>query len=176
MRKQNSQYTVHSWIKWVLLGLILIVISCLTYLFFLYSDIQDNRTLKYQDSKDAVIEKTSVSQIENITEYNGKNQFHVIFGSTNEGANKIVFVPLNENSGKLTTFNQAEIISQQEIKNSWAKQCEDCELIDITPAIENSEPLWEVTYIDDSNRYIFDYLSMFDGTRVQQYRLKSIFN
>lgn len=173
---QNSRYTVPNWLKWGLLGFILVLISCFIYLFFLYSDIQQSRTVNYQDSKQEVLDKTNVSQIENIAKYNGEHQFHVIFGATKNDGNKIVFVPLGKKNKRLTVIDGSKIITKQQIMDQWKQQCQNCELIDITPAMENNEPLWEVTYVDDSERYIFDYLSVYDGTRIQRYRLKSIFH
>lgn len=176
MRKQNSRYTVPNWVKWAVVGLVLVFVSCFIYLFFLYSDIQQSKTANYHDSQEKVLDKTKVSKIEKITQYNGEHQFHVIFGTTKDGENKIVFVPLDIKDKKLTIINEAKIITQQHIEDQWKQQCQNCELIDITPALENNKPLWEVTYIDSSGRYIFDYLSIYDGIRSQQYRLKSIFN
>ncbi|ASN05533.1 hypothetical protein CFK40_11180 [Virgibacillus necropolis] len=162
--------------KWAIIGLIVVLISCFIYLFFLYSGIQESRTINYQDSKEKVLSKTNVSQIETITEYNGEHQFHVISGTSKSGENKIVFIPLSKKNNELTVIEESEIITRQQIKDQWKQQCQNCELIDITPAMENNEPLWEVTYIDGSDRYIFDYLSIYDGARMQQYRLKSIFH
>lgn len=176
MRRQNSRYTVPKWLKWVIVGIILVLISCFIYLFFLYSDIQQYRSENYQDSKEEVLEKTNVSKIENVTGYNGGHQFHVVFGKTKDGENKMVFVPLDNKEKKLTVIDVSKTIKKQQIKEQWQQQCENCELINITVAMENNEPLWEVTYVDDSDRYIFDYLSIYDGTRIQQYRLKSIFH
>lgn len=176
MRRQNSRFTVPKWVKWGIVGLILVLIICFIYLFFLYHDIQQSRTANYQDSKEEVLNKTKVKKIEKVTQYNGEKQFHVIFGSTKSGKNKIVYVPLNDKEKKLTIINSSEVTTKQTIKNQWKQQCQNCELIDITPALENNKPLWEVTYIDESDRYIFDYISMYDGTRLQQYRLKSIFH
>ncbi|WP_404452822.1 DUF5590 domain-containing protein [Virgibacillus necropolis] len=180
MRKQNSRYTVHNnrpnWLRWGIIGLIFVLISCFIYLFFLYSDIQQSRTANYQETKKEVLDKTNVSQIENVTKYNGEHQFHVIFGTTKSGDDKIIFVPLDKKSNKPTVIDGSKIITKQQIKDQWEQQCQNCELIDITPAMENNKPLWEVTYVDDSDRYIFDYLSIYDGTRVQKYRLKSIFH
>lgn len=176
MHKQNSPYTVPNWLKWGTIGLILVLISCFIYLIFLYSGIQQNRTANYPESKAAVRTKTEVSTIEKVTEYYGKHQYHIIFGADKNGDEKIVFVPLDSKKKDLTVIDQSEIITKQQIKNEWEAQCQNCELIDITPAMENNKVLWEITYMDSSNRYIFDYLSIYDGTRYQRYQLKSIFH
>ena len=176
MRRQNSQFTVPNWLKWGILGLILVLTVCFIYLFSLYRDIEQSRTANYQDSKDEVLDKTKITEIEKVTQYNGAGQFHVIFGSTNSGENKIVFVPLNSKDVKLTVIDGSKIITKQQVMDQWKQQCQACEFVDITPALEDDKALWEITYIDNSDRYIFDYLSIYDGKRVQQYRLKSIFH
>ncbi|ASK63362.1 hypothetical protein CFK37_14950 [Virgibacillus phasianinus] len=159
-----------------MVGLILVLISCFIYLFFLYNDIQQSRTTHYQDAKDKVLKMTEVTQIDNVTVYNGRQQFHVIFGATKNGENKIVYVPSDKKDKDLTVVDMSKIIKKQQIKNQWKEQCQNCELINITPAMEDGKPLWEVTYVDAADRYIFDYLSIYDGTRSQQLRLKSIFH
>ncbi|WP_430785598.1 DUF5590 domain-containing protein [Virgibacillus flavescens] len=176
MRRQNSQYIVPSWLKWGMLGLIVVLISCLVYLFLLYSDIQQSRTTDYENSKNEVLRKTSVSKIGKTTDFYGEQQFHVIFGTTKNDDEKIVFVPIGKKKEDLTVIDQSEIIPRQQVVNQWERQCKDCKLIDVTPAMQNNEPLWELTYVDASKRYVFDYFSIFDGKRLQRYQLKSIFN
>lgn len=176
MRRQNSRYTVPNWLKWGILGLVLVLIACLIYLIFLYNEVQQNKTANFEDSKEEVLNNTEILQIEKINQYNGEHHYHVIFGTTKNGDQKIVFVPLDDKKEKLTIIDGSKIITQNQMKDQWNQQCQNCELIDITPALENKKPLWEVTYIDSSGRYIFDYLSIYDGTRSQQYRLKSIFH
>lgn len=176
MRRQNSQFTVPSWAKWGILGLVLVLVACFIYLFSFYNDVQQSRTANYQNSKEEVLDNTKVTQIKKITQYYGEHQFHVIFGTTKNGNKKIVYVPLDDKNNKLTVIDGSKIITQQQMKDQWKQQCQNCKLIDITPALESNEALWEITYIDDSDRYVFDYLSIYDGTRSQQYRLKSIFH
>ncbi|WP_176555813.1 DUF5590 domain-containing protein [Virgibacillus ndiopensis] len=175
INKQYSRSIVPKWLKWTFLVLCLVLISCFIYSGFLYHDIQLSKTDGFSQTKKKVLDETELSSIASISRFQGLTEYHVVRGSTKEEEDKLVFVPIENESEKLTIINTKEIISKQNIKEQWQAQCNKCELIEIMPAMVKEKPLWEITYKDNSGRYIFDYLSIYDGERYEQFRLKSMF-
>ncbi|MGY0691746.1 cell wall elongation regulator TseB-like domain-containing protein [Virgibacillus sp. FSP13] len=174
--KQYSQSIVPNWLKWILLVICLVLISCLIYIGFLYHSIQESKNAGFSDTKERVLENTELTEIDRISKFQGEKTYHILFGNTKDQDEKIVFVPIQSKSEKITIIDASDILREQNVIKQWQEQCNKCELIDVTPAMVDNKALWEVTYKDSSDRYTFDYLSIYDGTRFQQIRLKSMFN
>ncbi|AIF45449.1 hypothetical protein X953_11015 [Virgibacillus sp. SK37] len=154
---------------------LIVIISCFIYLLFLYLDLKDSKTEGFADTKQQILQATSIEEIDKINKFNGEEAYHVIFGTTDSGKKQIIFYPLQGKKKDLTTIDQSDIIAEEAIIGEWKQQCSSCEFIKITPALVNDKPLWELTYRDESDRYVLDYLSIYDGSRYEQYRFKQMF-
>ncbi|WP_249260855.1 DUF5590 domain-containing protein [Virgibacillus pantothenticus] len=150
-------------------------VSCSIYLIFLYNDLLDSKTAGYEETKQQLLKAESLTEIDKVETFYGKEAYHVVYGKDEDGQNKLIFYPLKGKEKKLTTVDQSEILSKSEIKNTWKQECDQCELVRITPALVDGNELWELTYVDSSKRYVFDYLDMYDGSRYEQMRFKSMF-
>ncbi|MFD1038660.1 DUF5590 domain-containing protein [Virgibacillus byunsanensis] len=173
--KQYSQFIVPNWLKWIIGFVCLVFISCLVYGVFLYQDIQQQKKSGYASSQDTVLSNTELTKVNNIYTFSGAITYHVLFGETTGNDKKIVFLPLDDEDEDITIMDQSNIISLESIKSQWKEQCNHCKLIKISPAMVNNRPLWEVTYRDNSDRHVLDYLSMNDGSRYERFRFKKTF-
>ncbi|WP_200411216.1 cell wall elongation regulator TseB-like domain-containing protein [Virgibacillus salexigens] len=173
--RPSSLYTGPKWLTWSLLIIIIFLISCFIYMIYLYIDLKDSKTAGYEETKQQLLKANTLNDISKVETFHGDEAYHVVFG-TDDQQDKIIFYPLEGKEKNLTTVNQSEIISKDAIINEWEQQCSDCELVKVTPALVEDNKLWELTYIDASNRYVLDYVSIYDGSRYEQYRLKSMFN
>ena len=174
----NQRSRSPKWLKWFLSSVLLVIIICFVYGIFLYYNIQKDKTAGFSETKEMILQDTELVNIQNIERYHGESSYHVVFGETEESEKKIVFVPLEkdkENKEDLIIIDQTEITSKEAMQSQWQKQCDNCELVKITPGIENNEPLWEITYIDNSKRYVLEYLSIYDGTQQEQFRFTRMF-
>ncbi|MEN1969376.1 DUF5590 domain-containing protein [Lentibacillus sp. N15] len=166
-----------AWFKWILIVICLVLIIGFIYLAYLYHAIQQNKTDGFQQTKAEVIKHTDLTEVEDISRFQSDNTYDIVLGKTKDQQQQYIFVPKNKKSTKdITVVNTAKIISKQDIIDQWKHQCNHCELIKVTPAMVDDKALWEVTYRSNSNRYVLDYLSIYDGKRYQQLRLKSMFN
>lgn len=66
-------------------------------------------------------------------------------------------------------------MEKETIEKQWQSNCKQCKLIATKPAFLGDTPLWELTYYDEKNRYVFDYVSMYDGSEFEKVRLKRKF-
>lgn len=173
-----TQSSTTSWLKWALLAICLVLVACFIYAAFLYHHIQESKQAGFSETKDRVLKNTELTEIEHLSRFQGKTGYHIVFGSTKDHREEMVFVPVNhrKDSEKVTIINTKDIINKQNITRQWKSQCNQCELVKITPAMVDKKPLWEVTYKDNADRYVMDYLSIYDGERFQQLRFKSMFN
>ncbi|CAH0345514.1 DUF5590 domain-containing protein [Bacillus sp. CECT 9360] len=101
--------------------------------------------------------------------YNGLDSYHVVIGDTEAGEKKIVWLP-NDNKNEPVTENYKDGIPKQEIQQLAEKKLNPEKIISIKPGLENSTPLWEVTYLDESKRYNYAYYDFKTGEWLKYYR------
>ncbi|WP_052360676.1 cell wall elongation regulator TseB-like domain-containing protein [Oceanobacillus manasiensis] len=153
----------------------IVVIAIGIYAAFLYHDINESRTAGYETTKKQVLSATSVTEIEKVVTFNGAESYHVVFGKTEKNEGRLVFYPLEGNEKTLTTMNEDEMVSEENMLQEWSSRCTDCKFIKIVPGIVDEKVLWEITYRDASDRYVLDYYAIEDGSQYEQYRLKQMF-
>lgn len=139
-------------------------------------DLNEERTAGYSESTKEVLNQTSMAEITNIETFNGKEAYHVLQGTNEAGEEKLIFYPLEGNEKTLTTIDTEDIMSRKAVRDQWRTNCNSCKLIKITPALIDEEVLWELTYYDENNRYVFDYISIYDGSPYEKIRYLRMFN
>ncbi|WP_174613578.1 DUF5590 domain-containing protein [Virgibacillus ihumii] len=167
--------TVPVWLKWTIGVICIILLSCFIYGVYLYYDVQQSKTAAYSEITKNVKRETEISTVQKMEQYHGEKAFYIVYGQTGNNQKKIVFYPYSKKDGTLKVIDRSEIIPERSIQESWNSQCGNCELVKITPALINEKAAWEVTFIDESKRYVIDYLSIFDGNQIEQIRLKQMF-
>ncbi|WP_245843784.1 DUF5590 domain-containing protein [Oceanobacillus rekensis] len=160
---------------WSSILLLVIILACIIYAVYLYNDLYNSKTAGFDETKEQILNQTSIAEIEKIEQYNGSSPYHVVFALNEANEEKLIFYPVEGKEKELTTINRSEIITAEEVLSLWQAQCNECELVKINPALENNEPLWEITYHDNQNRYVMEYLSIYDGAPVESYRFKKMF-
>ncbi|WP_377559121.1 DUF5590 domain-containing protein [Ornithinibacillus salinisoli] len=138
----------------------------------------NNKTEGFAETKEKVIDSTDIVEVNDIIRFHGNEYYHIVSGKTNKDIKQFVFVPITEDKEKKDEYiiiDQDDILSHDSIKRDWQNNCNDCNLIKIIPAIIEENPLWEITYTDDSNRYVMDYVSIYDGSQYEQLRLRKTF-
>jgi len=160
---------------WSLAILFLILISCFIYGVTLYNDLYDSKTAGFDETREQILNQTSITEIDKIEQFNGEKAYHVIYGENNKGEQKIIFYPLEGKEKNLTTIDATEIVSEEKMLELWKEDCESCDFINISSALIDGKALWEISYKDDKDRYVLEYFSMNDGTRYEQYRFNSMF-
>ncbi|MHA6251126.1 cell wall elongation regulator TseB-like domain-containing protein [Oceanobacillus sp. CAU 1775] len=165
-----------TWFVWSSIILSILFISLLIYAIFLYMDLNEKRTAGFDTTKTQILDQTSITDISSIEKFNGEKSFHVIFGENAEGEEKLIYYPLEGNEKTLTIIDAEEIIPKSSIINSWEKECTSCHLIRVIPALIDEEPLWELTYYNENKRYVFKYISVYDGSTYEEFSYRRMFN
>jgi uncharacterized protein YpmB len=168
----NSRYR---WLFITIIILVILFISALIYGIFLYMDLNEERTKGYRDTERELLQQTSLAEVENIDNFNGEEPYHVVYGMDESGEEKIIFYPLRGQEKTLTTISAGEILPARDMISMWQTECGTCSLVRITPALLDDERLWELVYYDEQDRYVFDYRSIYDGSRYEAIRYRSTF-
>lgn len=164
-----------AWVKWVIIILLLIVLAFLTYLIVLYNNIQKDKQDGFSETEELILRDTDLVEISKIERYHGEHAYHVVFGQTENHEDKIVYVPLTDEEQDLIIVDQSEIVSKEQIENQLQNECNTCKIISIIPGIEDDELLWELTYVDASDRYVLEYVSLYDATQYEQFRFTRLY-
>ncbi|SFA74233.1 Uncharacterized protein YpmB [Lentibacillus halodurans] len=167
------------WLKWILgiIGLLLLVF--LVFGIYLYYTVQENRTGSFEQIEKQVLAETELTAINKIERFHGEKAYYTVYGQTDNAEAKIVFYPFDQNQSNIISLNQSEMIAKKKIRANWNSQCQSCTLIDITPAImseDEERPAWELTYEDNTGRYVLEYLSVSDGSRIEVLRFNRLYN
>ncbi|MGE7779934.1 DUF5590 domain-containing protein [Peribacillus sp. NPDC097264] len=101
--------------------------------------------------------------------YNGQTLYSVIIGKTKNGSKKIVWIPEDEKK-KIVVRNFKDGKTKKEILNIVNDKLKPEEIISVKLGMEKDVPLWEVTYLDDSERYNYDYYDFKTGEWLKYYR------
>ncbi len=161
----------------VIIGMVLIIVGLF---FYNFSQIEKKRNAVFDASEKLVMNETDIEDISNKYVSQEKKLYHIFIGKNKEDEELISFIHLkkeNKPSKKdIKTYKTAEFISENEILDIWSQTCNQCELIKIQPAIIEENILWEITYNDADDRYVFDYYLMTDGKQYEELKLKRNFN
>lgn len=161
----------------VIIGIVLIVVGLF---FYNFSQIEKKRNAVFDASEKLVMNETDIEEISSKYVYQEKKLYHIFIGKNKEEEELISFIDLkqeNKPSKKdIKTYKTDEFISENEILDRWAQTCNQCELVKIQPAIIEGNILWEITYNDVDDRYVFDYYLMTDGKQYEELKLKRNFN
>lgn len=171
----NSTFDYHRLFKWIALLSLLCVIIAIIYSTFLYLDIEKSKVKGMDSSEKRVYQETDILIIDKIEPFYGEESYHIVTGKDENKQAFIAFVPLTSVKEKIKVVNQADIISKDTIYNDWNKNCSKCKMIKMTPGIIEDEMIWEITYRDALNRYVLEYLFIYDGKQYERLRFTERF-
>ncbi|WP_143414485.1 DUF5590 domain-containing protein [Halobacillus massiliensis] len=167
----SSRYTVPRWMKWTL-----VIGSILCFIIFLlgmwmYSHINASKTQDFDRAESFATQEAGFRQVDKVTRYNGKSVIHIVQGANEEGESIYGFINLADNK-LLITLDAEQMISKEAVRNDSEASCSSCEWIDTQLAYEENRPVWELTYKDESNRYVFEYIDVENGERIQRFAFR----
>ncbi|QPA32955.1 cell wall elongation regulator TseB-like domain-containing protein [Thermaerobacillus caldiproteolyticus] len=111
--------------------------------------------------------EVAFTDIDRVYTYYGEQAYVVFVGTGRNGKKYIVWVP--EKKGHVVVKRADRGITEKEAVSKLKEERNPKRLISVKPGMEKGVPLWELTYIDEYNRYSFYYLSFEDGTFLKRY-------
>ncbi len=179
--KRFSQSIEPNRLRVILWGIGILLLVTVGYSLYLYFSIMQDKTDTFDQSENIAVEETPIEQVSTVYRYHGNVRYDIVAGVEPNGDEGFAFVPKqskgsNEDekavSMETSYVSKQNILTEEQMLSKWRQNCQACELEKITPAIDNQKPLWEFTYIDAQDRYVFDYYYMKNGKKYEQYGLK----
>lgn len=159
-----------------MMAIIAIVVASIFYSLFLYYDVRHDKFAGLSEAKKRIAADTTMTDIDTIYRFHGNDAYYVMFGETNEGDKQVAFVPFSTKDKEITVINQDKIISKESVQKQWYNECNHCELMKITPGMIDDDPVWELTYVNEAEQYVIEYVSIYDGSTTEHVKLKKMFN
>ncbi|WP_102345806.1 cell wall elongation regulator TseB-like domain-containing protein [Bacillus sp. Marseille-P3661] len=166
--------------KWVLIVSVLLIVAI-----WQATTIYLNTTKYQENAEQKAIEfakkNSNIDVITDVEYYHGSLAFHVVYGQTETNKDIIIWVPENKD-GNILIKNASEGWTKEKVRQHVENQQTPKKIIDIRLGAEAMKdnrteeikitPIWEVTYIDQQNRYTYYFLKFIDGSFVKRYSLK----
>ena|SRR5690625_1473150 len=154
----------------IILLVLLILLGIIFYGIYLYRYIESSRVDGLEVTKTDMIQSGQLADVTELYHFQDKEAYHILIGIDKNQKEKILFVPLDQDK-EVTSLDTDDLLSKEQVKQNIVNDCQLCNITSITPAMVDNKPLWEITYFDEKDRYVIDYLSMDDGSRFEQLRM-----
>lgn len=146
--------------KWILAA-VLTLVAVILYSMYIYKDTMNGKLLGEAKAITVATEEANLTNITSVDYYHGISSYKIIQGTDTKGVHWIVWVP--EKKGKVLIKKLNDGVSQQEAIQIVMKERNPKEIVKVKLGAESDIPLWEITYIDQEDRYTYYYLNFIDG-------------
>lgn len=172
MKQSNSNFIseLPRWLFWTIIILIILVLFFSIYSAIIYKEAMASKHRGYPEAEKRVLSETDIETVEKTTTYSGEETYFVVFGLDKSNDKKIAFVP--QKKDKINVFDANNIVTKEQINAQLVNECPDCKQINITAGILDQKPVWEASYVNKNNNYVFDYYSMKDASRYERFQMK----
>ncbi|EEL51390.1 MULTISPECIES: DUF5590 domain-containing protein [Bacillus cereus group] len=155
--------------KWIF-AIIIVIVAIGLYGVHVYNTTMEKKIPKESKVVEIAKEKAKLTKVNSVDYFNGESSYTVVQGVDEKGEKIIVWVP--EKKGDVLVKKQSEGISEKDALQIVAKEQKPKQFLKAKLGAEKNVPLWEVTYIDDENRYIYYYLAFQDGKFLKRYNIE----
>ncbi|MBM7703326.1 DUF5590 domain-containing protein [Metabacillus iocasae] len=129
---------------------------------------------KQSDEEKAMVladKKYQLKDVTNVQTYFGKDTFYIVKGTNNKGEKVIVWVPKDRKKHDMIMKKEASGITQAQARSLVENERNPQEIKSVRLGMERKLPLWEITYIDEENRFTYYYVDFESGKFLKRYSL-----
>ncbi|MFD2371724.1 DUF5590 domain-containing protein [Brevibacillus sp. GCM10020057] len=114
-----------------------------------------------------VEERTTISQVESIDEYRGKQSYAVVIGKNQVGTPVVAWL-----TDKTAAFDRMDLaVPRKNVEEAVAKGFPGAKVTHIVPGMEGDKRFWEVTLKDKDGRFRYLHYDLFSGALLASYVL-----
>lgn len=168
----QKQFNIN-WSRVLFIVLLFCIIFVIIYSTITYRYIVQSRTDGFAEAKSFVLDNSKIETVNDLSYFQAEEGFFTFSGKDKEDNRYYVFLQDNETFSKETlyTVQSSKQISAEQVEQTLIQSCSQCDLIKTQLAIINEIPLWELTYIDESNRYVMEYKYLENGKTFEKISL-----
>ncbi|MFD1738516.1 PepSY domain-containing protein [Bacillus salitolerans] len=155
--------------KWIVV-LLCILIIVIWQSIFTYKSAQDYLTNQHKKAISAAKGVESIMEVTDISTYHGTSSYSIIYSILSDDSERIICVP-NKDNLEIITIDPEEGISKEEAIEIVRNNRNPLSILSVTIGVEQNVPIWEITYLDQQERYSYYYVTFKDGTFIKRYSL-----
>lgn len=150
--------------------LLMAFIGVIIYITTFYRTLVDSKVENQTTITSFITKSNLLTSIDEIYDVQAEERFYILQGVDSKNIEQLVFVPYKDDLKKaeILTFKTNDLKKQADIEASWQSECEACLLKKSNPSMIDEKPLWELAYLDASDRYVIQYISLKDGKTYEQ--------
>ncbi|MBU8907285.1 cell wall elongation regulator TseB-like domain-containing protein [Desertibacillus haloalkaliphilus] len=156
--------------KWMLISSIVIIVVIVISSYFFYQSVREPLIVEQEKARHYLINEGVLETIETMDFYHGTHTYYVAKGYDSNQKEKIVWV--DEGLEETFTRTGQDGLSEDDVRQLVSDELNVAKLISIRIGIEKRIPVYEVTYLDEDDRYSYYYMTFDDGTFMKRYSVK----
>jgi uncharacterized protein YpmB len=156
--------------KRIISGILVTLLVIIIILSLFYLSIRNPLTKEQEQVVEYVQQNTDIQEVIDVSFYHGTDAFQVITGLDAEGEMWIAWYQLEDQEIVLRKQNQG--LSEEEVRDFAVNELNPHKINNIRLGIENDLPVYEISYIDQENRYAYYYITFKDGIFLKRYSLR----
>jgi uncharacterized protein YpmB len=158
------------YVRIVLGVLIIAVVAVLGFAYNLASHVLGERHDFEAQVRKWVQERTTITQIDAIDEYRGKQTYAVVMGKNAAGTPVVAWL-----TAEHAVFDRLDLGVRKESVEAAAKQgFPEGRVLHVVPGLDGEQRFWEVTLRDRDGRYHYLHYDFFSGKLLKAYAIQPI--
>ncbi|MEK5523295.1 cell wall elongation regulator TseB-like domain-containing protein [Heyndrickxia sp. FSL W8-0423] len=158
--------------KWII-GLCLLLLIVLGFSVNVYY--QSTKPINKAESlaKKKAKEKANLVSMDKFYLYNGKESYYIAVGKQKNGENIAVWIP-EKNGERVTIEKMSDGLSKQDAINKLKEKETPKKILGSRLGMLNNEPVWEISYLDQSSRLNYAYIYFLKSSNKTPYMIYNI--
>nr|WP_239565157.1 DUF5590 domain-containing protein [Brevibacillus fulvus] len=136
----------------------------------LVSSVVGDKRAMMEQARQWALERTNITEIEQIDEYRGKQTYAVVIGKNRVGTREIAW--LTKDQIVFDTMEHA--IPRENVEAAVRKGFPQSEILRIVPGMEGQQRFWEVTLLDPDGKYRYLHYDFYQGNVTKSYVVQTI--
>jgi uncharacterized protein YpmB len=149
----------------ILIGLLCVLALAFAFLYDLTSTVVGSQRSFEEQARKWALERTSITQIDEIAEYRGKQAYAVVIGKNRVGTPVIAW--MNEKTIHFDTMDRA--VTKESVKEAVQKGYPGAEILHIVPGMDEKRRFWEASVRDRDGKYLYIHYDFYTGKVLQSY-------
>ena len=154
-------------VRGIVVGLAVLLVVGAGFAYHLAASVVGGRSDFAEQVMTWVQERTTISQVDSIDEYRGKQSYAVVLGKNKEGTPVVAWL-----TDKTAAFDRMDrAVPRKNVEAAALKGFPQATITHIVPGLENEQRFWEVTLKDKDGRYHYLHYDLFSGALLASYVL-----
>ncbi|KRM97504.1 hypothetical protein FC19_GL001545 [Liquorilactobacillus aquaticus DSM 21051] len=133
--------------------------------FVIYSQLTSPRREARAEATKLAQKYAKLKTVKNFYWYNRQKTYFTVDGQNNSGQN--IYVVIAQKGGQINIYSHDKGISDSQARSIVRKEHQPKKITKIAMGMWKNKPVWEITYLNKSNRLCYDLVSFKNGSMLK---------